>query len=218
MGFDKCNTLVVGLLREALVAQGRAALGRLSAAERSGSVLLINMGRLLNDMGNLLEEQGKLVEAIPLRTEELEGSVLLHGMEHVETRRLARTLVSNLRKVGQREEAEALVDKHGLAEGPEARLLEEALEKLQGQRETLGDRDTVTLFSIRDLADLLEEQGMLAEAIPLLTEALEGYVLLFGMENELTRLRARRLVRNLRKVGQREEAEALAAKHGLAGH
>ena len=27
---DKCNTLVVGLLREALVAQGRAALGRLS--------------------------------------------------------------------------------------------------------------------------------------------------------------------------------------------
>eukprot|EP00964_Phaeocystis_antarctica_P135237 scaffold99606_cov36-Phaeocystis_antarctica.AAC.1 len=34
VGFDKCNTLVVGLLREALVAQGRAALGRLPAAER----------------------------------------------------------------------------------------------------------------------------------------------------------------------------------------
>ena len=38
MGFDKCNALVVGLLREALLAQGRAAFVRLPAAERAGSV------------------------------------------------------------------------------------------------------------------------------------------------------------------------------------
>ena len=36
------------------------------------------------------------------------------------------------------------------------------------------------------------------------------------MEDEDTRRAARSLVSNLRKVGQREEAEALAAKHGLA--
>ena len=55
MGFDKCNTLVVGLLRETLVAQGRAALGRLPAAERRGSALLNSMGYLLNNMGHLEE-------------------------------------------------------------------------------------------------------------------------------------------------------------------
>ena len=66
MGFDQCNALVVGLLREALVAQGRAALGRLPAAERRGSVLLYNMGYLL-------ERMGKLEEARPLYEEELQA-------------------------------------------------------------------------------------------------------------------------------------------------
>eukprot|EP00964_Phaeocystis_antarctica_P052953 scaffold31023_cov65-Phaeocystis_antarctica.AAC.2 len=147
VGFDKCNALVVGLLREALVAQGRAALGRLPAAERRGSVLLISMGQLLQNMG-------KLEEARPLYEE-----------------------------------------------------------RLQGQRETLGDRDEETLGSIFVLADLLERQGKHVEATPLYTEALEGHVLVFGMED--ARDTAKRLVSNLREVGQREEAEALADKHGL---
>ena len=43
MGFDKCNALVVGLLREALLAQGRAAFVRLPAAERVASVLFTNL-------------------------------------------------------------------------------------------------------------------------------------------------------------------------------
>ena len=152
MGFDKCNALVVGLLCEALVAQGRAALGRLPAAERWGSVLLSRMGHLLEDMGKL----------------------------------------------------------------DEARLLYE--ERLQGKRETLGDRDPGTLLSIYFLANLLEDQGKLVEATPLRTEELEGYVLLYGMRHWETRGAAGRLVSNLRKVGQREEAEALAHKHGLANN
>jgi hypothetical protein len=40
--------------------------------------------------------------------------VLLHGMEHQETRGAAEILVSILREAGQREEAEALAEKHGL--------------------------------------------------------------------------------------------------------
>ena len=40
VGFVECNTLVIGLLREALVAQARAALARLPAAERGTSTLL----------------------------------------------------------------------------------------------------------------------------------------------------------------------------------
>jgi len=152
VGFDKCNALVVGLLREALLAQGQAALGRLPAAERSGNILLYRMGALLLDIG-------KLEEARP--------------------------------------------------------LYEEAL---QGRRETLGDRHDDTLTSISLLAYLLEEQGKLVEAIPLYTELLEGNVLLLGMEHGKTRRAAKRLVSKLREVGQQEEAEALAAKHGLAGN
>ena len=150
MGFDECNTLVVGLLREALLAQGRAALELLPAAERRKSVLLFNMGYLLKNMG-------KLEEARPLFEQ-----------------------------------------------------------RLQGQRETLGDRDRSTLGAIYNLANLLERQGKLVEAIPLYTEALEGYVLLYGMEHAQTRSVAERLVSTLRKAGQREEAEALADTHGLA--
>ena len=149
MGFDKCNTLVVGLLREALVAQGRAALGRLPAAERRENMLLFSMAQLLEDMGQL-------------------------------------------------EEARPLYE-----------------EALQGQRETLGDRDPGKLTALYFLAELLEKQGKLVEAIPLFTEALEGLVLRDGMEYPGTRDAVKRLVSNLRKVGQREEAEALADKHGL---
>ena len=43
VGFDKCNALVVGLLREALLAQGRAAFVRLPAAERAGYVLFLSL-------------------------------------------------------------------------------------------------------------------------------------------------------------------------------
>ena len=43
-------------------------------------------------------------------------------------------------------------------------------------------------------------------------------MLRYGMEHELTRHWAKRLLPHLRKVGQREEAEALADKHGLAGN
>ena len=56
---------------------------------------------------------------------------------------------------------------------------------------------------------------MLAEAIPLFTEELEGLVLLHGMEFQETRESAEHLVELLRNSGQRDEAEALAAKHGV---
>eukprot|EP00964_Phaeocystis_antarctica_P039145 scaffold22387_cov37-Phaeocystis_antarctica.AAC.2 len=66
------------------------------------------------------------------------------------------------------------------------------------------------------MADLLEMQGKLVEAIPLYTEELEGRVLLDGMKHATTRRDAKRLVSKLREVGRQEEAEALAAKHGVA--
>ena len=74
MGFDKCNTLVVGLLREALVAQGRAALGRLPAAERRGGALLFNMGLLLEEMGKLEEARLLFEEAVQVGKQTLGDS------------------------------------------------------------------------------------------------------------------------------------------------
>ena len=149
MGFVACNTQVIGLLREALVAQARAALGRLPAAERGTSVVLVNLSRLLMELG-------KLEEARP--------------------------------------------------------LLEETL---QARREALGDRDPGTLDSVNYMGDLLEKQGKFTEAIPLFTEELEGLVLLRGMEFQETRESAENLVKQLRNSGQHDEAEALAAEHGV---
>ena len=149
VGFVECNTLVIGLLREALVAQARAALARLSAAERGTSMLLSNLGRLLKDMGQL-------------------------------------------------EEARPLYE-----------------EALQARRETLGDRDPGTLNTMYGLAAVLKEQDNLAEAILLFTEELEACVLLHGMTHTETSSSATNLVHVLHKAGQREEAEALAAKHGV---
>ena len=47
-------------------------------------------------------------------TEELEGLVVLHGMEYQETCDSAKHLVKLLRNAGQHDEATALAAKHGL--------------------------------------------------------------------------------------------------------
>eukprot|EP00964_Phaeocystis_antarctica_P052955 scaffold31025_cov61-Phaeocystis_antarctica.AAC.2 len=199
VGFDKCNTLVVGLLREALVAQGRAALGRLSAAERTGSALFINLARLLEEMGKLEEAKLLYEEQLQASKETMRVNRETLGDKHPDTLESIHATGWLLQELGELEEARP--------------LLEEAL---QGQRETLGNRDSDTLFSIFFVANLLREQGKLVEATPLYTEALEGLVLLHGMEHEGTRDMAKALVSNLREVGQQEEAEALADKYGLA--
>ena len=88
-------------------------------------------------------------------------------------------------------------------------------EVLQGRRETLGGNHPDTLLSIYFMGSLLEEQGMLVEAIPLFTEELEGLVLLRGMEYQETRDSAKHLAELLRSSGQHDEAKTLAAKHGV---
>jgi len=67
VGFIECNTLVIGLLREALVAQAQAALARLPEGERGMSVLISNLGTLLHNMS-------KREEARPLLEEYMQGA------------------------------------------------------------------------------------------------------------------------------------------------
>ena len=71
VGFVECNTLVVGLLREALVAQAWEVLGRLPAAKRATSVLINDLSRLLQDMGQLEEARPLLEEALQASRETL---------------------------------------------------------------------------------------------------------------------------------------------------
>ena len=68
----------------------------------------------INDLASLIEEQGKLAEAIPLFTEELEGYVALHGIDHEETRDAAEHLAGLLGEAGEQKKAKALAKKHGL--------------------------------------------------------------------------------------------------------
>jgi len=235
VGFDKCNELVVGLLREALVAQGRAAWQRLPAAERTGSVLFINLTRLLGEMGKSEEARLLYEEQLQVSKEAMRANRETLGDRHADTLDSIYDTGVLLRGLGKLEEArpllkEALGDRdvdtlasigrladvlEEMGQLEEARPLYE--ERLQAKREIDGDRDPNTLSSIYLLALLLEDQGKLVEAIPLYTEALEGWVLLHGMEHAKTRDAAERLVSTLREAGQQEEAEALAEKHGLAG-
>ena len=133
VGFDECNAQVLRLLREALVAQGRAALGRLPAAERGGSGLLISMGWLL-------EKMGKGEEARLLYEEVLQAQRETLGDRHPSTLSSINNMGALLKAMGQLEEARP--------------LLEEAL---QGRKETLGDDHQHTRNTIGLLDSLLKQ-------------------------------------------------------------
>ena len=150
VGFVACNTLVIGLLREALVAQARAALARLPAAERGTSVLLNLLGRLLQDMC-------KLDEARPLLEEVLQAFRATLGDRHPHTLTSINNMGGLLEAMGKLEEARPLYE-----------------EAVQGcSRATLGDRHPSTLISIGHLADLLRATGDLDEAEAALGNAVE---------------------------------------------
>ena len=121
VGFVACNTLVLGLLREALVAQARAVLARLPVAERGTSVLLTCLGRLLKDTGQLKEARPLYEEVLQARREAL-------GDRHLETLISISNMGALLYGMGQLTEAMPLFE-----------------EALQGSRETLGDSHPHTL-------------------------------------------------------------------------
>ena len=65
------------------------------------------------------------------------------------------------------------------------------------------------------MADLLEKQGKIAEAIPLFTEVLEARVSLHGMAHKETLDSAKHLIKLLRNADQQDEADALVARFGV---
>ena len=150
VGFVACNTLVIGLLREALVAQARAALERLPAAERGTSALI-------NNLGLLLEAMGKLEEARPLFEEAQQARRETLGDRDPSMLASINNLGLLLEAMGKLEEARPLFE-----------------EAQQARRETLGDRDPSMLASINNMGLLLKAMGQLEEARPLLEEVLQA--------------------------------------------
>ena len=104
VGLVECNKLVIGLLREALVAQGRLALARLPAGERATSVLLLAC------LGLLLQDMGKLEEARPLLEEALQGCRATLGDRHPHTLISLNNMGALLKEMGKLEEARTLYE------------------------------------------------------------------------------------------------------------
>ena len=135
VGFAECNKLVIGLLREALVAQAETALARLPEAERGTSVLLSKMGEMLKDMGRWEEARLLFEEAMQACRDTLRD-------RHQNTLTSIENMGLLLRSMGQLEEARP--------------LLEEAV---QAGKETLGDRHPHTLIFTQRLNLLLKTMG-----------------------------------------------------------
>ena len=132
VGFAACNAQIVGVLREALVARGRAALARLPAAERGRSVLA---SRLIL----LLKKMGKLREARLLSEEALQARRATLGERHPSTLSSIHRMGLLLKEMGKLDEARPLLE--------EAAHLGKA---------AMGERHPDTLIFAADLDALLK--------------------------------------------------------------
>ena len=85
------------------------------------------------------------------------------------------------------------------------------------QRDALGPKHSSTLTSVYNLARLLQDQGQLGEAKPLLYEALLGRWEILGPAHASTRNAYASLLSLLTAQGSAREARELKAKYGAAG-
>ena len=132
VGFAACNTQIVSVLRETLVARGRAALARLPAAERGRSVLASRLILLLKDMGKLREARRLSEEALQARRATL-------GDRHPSTLASIHRMGLLLKEMGKLDEARPLLE--------EAAHLGKA---------AMGERHPDTLIFAADLDALLK--------------------------------------------------------------
>ena len=188
-GLGTVTKTVCTALREWLVAEGRAALERLPAAERGTSGLIVGLAKMLY-------EHGKLDEAEPLFREALQAYREVLGDRHQSTLASINNLGVLLRDTGSDlGEAEALFR-----------------EALQAKRETLGDRHLATLTSMLSLGKLLKAKGDLDGARERLRDALQALRETVGDDHPKTRDGAKSLAELLRSMGRHDESERLVAE------
>ena len=191
-GFLRVNQLVIGAMREWMVAAGYAALLKLPKEERAVSALQ-------NALAILLKDQGKLSEAEPLYREALAGRRKALGDDHPDTLGSVNNFACLLQDQGKLSEAEPLYRK-----------------ALAGRRKALGDDHPDTLTSLSNFAILLKAQGKLSEAEPLYRDALAGRRKALGNEHPDTLRSVGNFAILLSDQGKLSEAEPLY-REALAG-
>ena len=184
-GAIDCNAVVVGLMREQLAGLARAALAVvLEAGGRATSVMIHNIGRLL-------EELGTRPEAEPLSREYLKACRDKFGALGEWTLRAVDDPAALLRAKGKVAEAETLMR-----------------EAVEGRRKKFGPRHEKTLVAISNLAGLLNEVGQQAECERLMREVVEARKEL-GESHEQTLSAMNDLATQLYGWGMLAEAERL---------
>ncbi|KAL1503824.1 hypothetical protein AB1Y20_012291 [Prymnesium parvum] len=184
-GVGAITASVCEALRTWLADEGRAALAWLPEKKRGTSLLIANLGRLL-------QAQGRLDEAGALFHEDLEACRATLGNRHPSTLISINSLGGLLQDQGQLDEAGALYR-----------------EALEARRETLGDRHPDTLASINNLGRLLQAQGRLKEAEVLYRETLEARHETLGNRHPSTLTSINNLGGLLQAQGRLEEAGSL---------
>ena len=138
--FMEVNQVVIGAIRDWLLAATNQALEAMPQEKRATSKLIVKAAELLCD-------QGKYKEAEALAREAVEGRQQVLGEQHEDLLESMDTLSTALYYQGKHEEAELL-----------------GIRVLQGRREVLGDSHKDTLVSINNLARL---RGAMSEALGL---------------------------------------------------
>jgi tetratricopeptide (TPR) repeat protein len=185
LGYLRANQLVIGAMKEWMVAEARAALAALSPEERHGSTLPYYLSRLLQAMG-------QLAEADPLAREALATRRRVLGDEHPDTLASINNVAQLLQAMDRLAEAEPL-----------------AREALATRRRVLGDAHPDTLTSVFNLAQLQYDMGNTAEAMALFSEELVAMRHIHGDAHPDTQTSLRNLVSLLESQGRSEEAAAL---------
>ena len=148
-----------------------------------------------SNLGALYKEKGELQQADALLRDTLAKMRVALGERHPAT-------LAALVQLGL-----VQLELHDLVQAEQ--LLAEAL---TANRETFGDSHPQTLASITWLAGLHEAKGELQAALPLHREVLAGFA---AASHPMTQRCAGHVVALLRQQGHTEEAEMLAAKHGV---
>lgn len=185
-GYLETSKIVVGAMKDWMVAEGRAALAEMTdSAERATSVLWGNLA-------SILFEHGKLDEAEPMFRAALSARRLKFGSYKPETISVITNLSILLKYRRHFEEAESL-----------------AREAVSLNTIALGPFDESTLVCRSNLAQVLRAAGKLVEAEPIYREVFETSHRILGPQHHDTIINMVNLAEMLRDLMKLHEAEPL---------
>lgn len=208
VGFMKLNQMIIGAMRDWMVAQGADAL--LERREELGDDDPDTL-HLMENLGNLLVSQGKLAAAEQLFAEARAAYRRIQGDDGPDALNATNSLAAVVQSQGRLDEAEAL---YRYVVTARKRIVDDADEPEGGDGVDAEDSgpvgcDKETLSSLTNLATLLHAKGQTVEAGSLFREALDVQTALYGPEHPDTLSSANSLAALLASQGMYEDAEPL---------